>query len=320
MPVDPFLENLLPGYPSTPRDITDHEAFRVQEKANTDGLVAQLAEPGPEVGERRRVTIPVDGGSIDLLVYQPDTDGPHPVHLYLHGGGWMIGSIDHAHVDITARERCIGADCVVVTVGYRKAPEHKFPIPLNDCFAALQWVVDHADELRARSDLVTVGGGSAGGNLAAALALMARDRGGPHITFQLLEVPALDLTLSQPSHQLYGSGYALSQQDMEVSQAAYLTSLDDATNPYASPLLAPDLSGLPPAHIMFAEYDVLRDDGLAYATRLQEAGVSVTHSLQAGHVHISSVLTAVMPSARAWRDEAIAALREAHISGAAVAG
>jgi acetyl esterase len=312
MPVDPFLVPILVDYPQVPEHIEDYPAFRAQEKAQTDGLVAQLAEPGPEVRERRRVTIPVDGGSIDLLIYQPDGPGPHPVHLYLHGGAWVVGSIDHSHIDITCRERCVGARCVVVSVDYRKAPEHKYPTALQDCAAALRWVVEHADELGARTDLVTVGGGSAGGNLAAALCLKTRDEAGPAIAFQLLEVPALDLTMTLSSHTEYGTGYALARRDMELAREAYLPSLNQATDPYASPLHAPDLSGLPPAHIMAAEYDALRDDAVEYARRLTEAGVPVTHSLQSGHVHVSSVLTAAMESARAWREEALTVLRRVH--------
>jgi acetyl esterase len=312
VPLDPFLEPVLANYPETPRVIEDFPAFRAENRVQSEVLVSQLAEPGPEVGDRRRVTVPVDGGEIDLLVYRPSGPGPHPAHLYLHGGGWVVGSVDHAHIDITCRERCVGAQCVVVSVDYRKAPEHKFPIPLEDCYTALTWVVDNAAELGIDADRITVGGGSAGGNLAAALALKARDEGGPRIAFQLLEVPALDLTLALPAHQQYGAGYALSTWDMEFARQSYLTSLAEAAHPYASPLLAPDLTGLPPAHVMSAEFDVLADDGAEYVRRLAEAGVPATFSLQEGHVHVSSAMTAVMESARAWREEVLSVLRGAH--------
>ena len=315
MPVDPFLEPLLAAYPQVPEHIPDYPAAREETRLQADAVAAQLAEPGPEVRERRRVTIPVQVGTIDLLIYQPFEPGPHPVHLFLHGGGWMVGSIDHSQIDITCRERCVGARCVVVSVDYRKAPEHRFPIPLDDCYAALVWVADHAHELGIRTDRITVGGQSAGGNLAAALALKARDEGGPDLAFQLLEVPALDLTLGLPSHETYGTGYALARRDMELAREAYLGSPDEATDPYVSPLHAPDLSGLPPAHIMSAEYDALRDDGAEYARRLAEAGVPVTFSLQEGHVHISAAMTAVMHSAREWRRELLTVLQRAHADG-----
>ena len=157
-------------------------------------------------------------------------------------------------------------------------------------------MVENAADLDVRPELITVGGQSAGANLAAGLALKLRDEQGPRITLQLLEVPALDLTLSLPSHETYGTGYGLHVADVRRLGPLYLSSPDQATNPYASPLLAPDLSGLPPAYVMSAEYDMLRDDGERYVERLREAGVPATFSLQPGHVHFSGALTKVMAS------------------------
>jgi acetyl esterase len=311
MPVDPLLEPILANYPLVPEHIEDYAALRAQDRAGADALIAVVGEPGPEVRERRRVSIEVEDGAIDLLIYQPFSAAPNPLHLFLHGGGWVTGSIDHAHVDAACRERCVGADCVVVSVDYRKAPEHRFPTALQDCHTALRWVVEHADELGVRADLLTVGGQSAGGNLAAALALKVRDEGGPALAFQLLEVPALDLTFSGASYQQFGTGYALALSDVQFLRRDYLESIEQATHPYVSPLLAPDLSGLAPAHIMTAEYDVLRDDGAAYARRLADAGVPVSHTMHEGHVHISSAATKLMASARAWRGDALDALRRA---------
>lgn len=312
MPVHPFLEDLLANYPAMPERVEDYIAYRAANKAQTDELVQRVAEPGPEVREVHRVRIPVDGGEIDLKVYRPFGPGPHPLHLFLHGGAWMLGSIDHAHIDITCRERCIGAECVVVSVDYRKSPEHKFPAALHDCAAALDWAVERSADFGIDSARISLGGQSSGGNLSAALALKLRDEGGPPIALQLLEVPALDLTLGRPSHQEYGSGYVLDLRDLEIAHEGYLNSAAERTEPYASPLLAPDLSGLPPAHIMTAEYDPLRDDGAAYVERLIAAGVPAVLSMQAGHVHISSALTAVMDTAREWRTELLTVLRRAH--------
>lgn len=312
MPLDPFLEPLLADLPPLPTHVDDFDAFRAQNQATTDAITSRLAEPGPEVKERREVGIPVDGGTIDLLVYRPFEPGPNPAYLYLHGGGWATGNIHYTAIDGLCRERCVGAGCVVVAVDYRKAPEHKFPTGLDDCHATLRWVHENAGTLGIDPDLIVVGGGSAGGNLTAALMLKVRDEGGPLPVLQLLEAPALDLTLSSPSVQTYGTGYGLDEADIRTYLEWYLRSPADATDPYASPLLAQDLSGLPPAHVMSSEYDPLRDDGERYATRLPEAGVPATFSLQLGHIHSSSMFTAAMESARAWRAEVCDVLRTAH--------
>jgi acetyl esterase len=311
VPVDPLLAPLLVDYPQVPAAITNYDEFRTLSRAGADGMMTQLAEPGPIECDIRDVTIAVDNGEIALRTYTPRTTGPHPAHLYFHGGGWVVGSIHDLSADTVCRERCVRANYVVVSVNYRKAPEHKFPVPLDDCLAALRWVVASAEELGVRADCIVVGGYSAGGNLAAALALRARDEDGPAIALQLLEVPALDLHFATESCGLYGTGYALSSSDLEFSRAAYLASADLLSDPYVSPLLAPELSGLPPAYVMTAECDVLRDDGLAYVERLQAAGVDATLSLQPGHVHVSSFMTGFLPSARDWRDEVTRVLQQA---------
>ncbi len=311
MPLDPYLRSVLTDLPGLP-DPLDFASFRPLDLERSNAQFTEIGERGPDVLERRTVAIPVAGGEIEAILYVPAGPGPHPAHLFVHGGGWGLGSVHHVVVDTTCRERCVGAEAVVVSVGYRKAPEHPFPVPLDDCFAALRWLHDHAAALGVRPDSVTVGGQSAGGNLAAALALKTRDEGGPPLAFQLLEIPALDLTLERPSVARYATGYGLTARDMVQFRDAYLGTGGDVRDPYASPLLAPDLKGLPPAHVMTAEYDVLRDDGEAYARRLAAAGVPVTYAMHPGHVHGSGSYTAVMSSARAWRDEVVAVLRAAH--------
>ena len=312
MPLDPFLVPLLETLPTVPAEIEDIALFRAEENAGAAALAEQLLEPAPPVRSKRTVTIPVHDGDITLNVFHPDSDGPHPVHLYFHGGGWIGGTIHSVLVDVLCQERAAGADCIVVAVEYRKAPEHPFPAALNDGYAALLWVAENVQALGARADLITVGGGSAGANLAAALCVKARDDNGPAIAFQLLEIPALDFTFSSPSIRSKGTGYGLTEQTLHLCRRLYLTSGTDATNPYASPLLAEDLSDLPPAHIMSAEYDPIADDGARYAERLTGAGVPATFSLQLGHIHGSSAFTKVMASARAWREEGLQALREVH--------
>ncbi|MCF1595207.1 alpha/beta hydrolase [Streptomyces muensis] len=317
MPLDPFLQPLVASMPPTPDEIADFPAFRAQEQQLGEAVYVPLMEAAPEIASRRVVGIPVDGGTIDVKVFHPFGEGPHPVHLYIHGGGWVGGSAKDKLIDIPCAERAAGADCVVVAVDYRKAPEHPFPTGLNDCYAALLWVVEHAEELGIDPDHITIGGGSAGGNLAAALALKARDENGPRIAFQLLEVPALDLTGGQPSYQRFATGYGLTLAMAEMCVRYYVPDPQEVTNPYASPLLAPDLSGLPPAHIMSAEYDPLSDDGELYAKRLTDAGVPATFSLQRGHIHVSATFTKVMAASRAWRDEVLTVLRDAHKTPAA---
>lgn len=320
MPVDPILEPLLANLPPMPEEIDDFHAFRAAETAGAGALIDQFTEPAPDGAERREVQIPVDGGTIDLHIFTPTDPGPHPAHLYIHGGGWIGGSIKTPYIDIVCTERAVLANCVVVAVEYRKAPEHKFPTGLNDCYAALLWIDEHADELGIRRDVITVGGGSAGANLAAAVALKSRDEAGPKLALQVLEVPALDLTLSAPSHERNATGYGLTAADARACVRYYLADPDDAHNPYASPLLAADLTGLPPAHITSAEYDPLCDDGQAYAERLTDAGVPATYSLQQGQIHISPGLTKLLPAARVWRDEVLTALRTAHQQPARAAG
>lgn len=311
MPVDPFLVPLLGELPRLPDPIEDFDTWREQGARDAEAILTRLVEPGPEVGSIQDVQIPVSGGAVvDLRIYRPAGQGPLPAHLFLHGGGWIAGSIHSAQVDVTCRERCAGAESVVVAVEYRKAPEHPFPIPMDDCQAALLWLVDHADSLGIRQDAISIGGQSAGANLAAGLALKFRDHGGPRLTLQLLEVPLLDATLKQSSCTEYATGYGLETPDIARMIAWYVPDPDHRRSPYVSPLLAEDLSDLPETYVISAEYDPLRDDGELYVRRLREAGVQATFSLQPGHMHFSSPLTKVMPSARAWRDEVIAVLRQ----------
>ncbi|KRE64393.1 MULTISPECIES: alpha/beta hydrolase [unclassified Arthrobacter] len=315
MPVIPALRALLNSLPPrAPFDPADFPSVRQADLEGSNALAAQVAAGPLEVGSVQTAMVPVDGGEIGVRIYQPATAGPHPIHLYYHGGGWITGTIEEAFVDIACRERTALAGYVTVAVEYRLAPEFKYPIPLEDSYAAMLWIVERAADYDADPERVTVGGSSAGGNLAAAVALKARDENGPRITFQVLEVPALDLTLASPSIEQYGGGeYPLSRPEIDMCLAAYLPSTEAATDPYASPLLAQDLSGLPPAYIISSELDPLQMDGSRYAQRLQDAGVQAIFSLGKGHVHASSQFTKLLPEAAAWRDHVIAELK-AHAS------
>ncbi|MFB6296440.1 MAG: alpha/beta hydrolase [Halobacteriales archaeon] len=216
-------------------------------------------------------------------MYTPEGEGPFPVLTFYHGGGWVIGTLD-THEPI-CRALAGAADCVVVSVDYRLAPEHPFPAALEDCYAATRWVSDNAATLHADPDRVAVGGDSAGGNLAAAVAQACRDHGGPELVHQLLVYPVTDHAFDTDSYAENAEGYFLTRADMEWFWDHYLDSRFDGNNPYASPLRARDLGGLPPASVVTAGFDPLRDEGIAYAKRLDAAGVAVEHHHYDGAIH-----------------------------------
>ena len=312
MPVDPALAPILEAVAAHPPAAEGVSVDELRDAANSlmEAAFISLGEDPPEVAHVQDRVVPVHGGEITVRVYTPFGEGPFPGHVYFHGGGFWLGNLDSA--DSGCRQTCLGAECVVVSVDYRLAPEHKFPTAPEDCYAALLWTVEHADDLGIDASRVSVGGASAGGNLAAVVSLMARDRGGPPLVLQVLEIPVTDLTMSHASVEENGEGYLLTRRAMEQYRDFYLADPADATEPYASPLLASDLSGLPPAVVMTAEFDPLRDEGEAYAARLAEAGVPVTQRRWAGHVHGSSVMTKLVPSATDWRAAELDAIRDAY--------
>jgi acetyl esterase len=227
--------------------------------------------------------------------------------VLFHGGGWVLGSIDDA--DHGCRAITHAATCVVVSVGYRLAPEHRFPAAVEDAYAAVAWVADNQPELGGDGAPIAVAGESAGGNLAAAVALLTRDRGGPPLGRQILIYPVTDHTLATHSYQRFGSGYWLTRQAMESFWDHYLPEPEERAQPYAAPLCSPDLDGLPPALIITAEFDVLRDEGEAYAKRLREAGVPVVLSRYDGLIHGFWSCAGVVDRARTVTEEIAASLR-----------
>jgi acetyl esterase len=264
---------------------------------------------GPRVASVTNQFVPVEGGRITVRVYRPFDRGNLPLHVFLHGGGWCMGTLDER--DNRCRALAVDAACVVASVEYRLAPECQFPTPLEDCYSALCWLVDHAEELEVNPEAVTIGGESAGGNLAAVCALLARDRQGPTLRLQMLDVPATDLTLRHPSIDTLGQGYLLTRPDIERFLDGYLPDRALATDWRVSPLLAEDHSGLPPAQVMTAEFDPLRDEGEAYAEALRAAGVPAEHIRLAGHIHPSFSFTQLLGSARDYHTTCVAALRRA---------
>jgi acetyl esterase len=270
-----------------------------------------VAEP---VGAAREESIPVSGGELRVRLLFPEGAGPHPAFVHFHGGGFVLGTIDSLVNEAKCTHICHAAGCVVATVEYRLAPEHRFPTAAEDCYAALRWTVENAEGLGIDPGRIAVGGESAGGNLAAVVSLMARDRDGPELVLQLLEVPVTDISTGaadHPSVAMFGNGYGLDEADMDFYAEQYLGDPAKGASAYASPLLADDVTGIAPAHVITAEYDMLRDSGEAYAHRLEESGVQTTLHRRLGHNHGSSVLWQSWPPARAWMDEVVDALRQA---------
>jgi acetyl esterase len=245
-------------------------------------MVAVPRPPGPDVAAVEDRNIPGPDGHVPVRIYTPEGEGLRPVVVFFHGGGWVIGNLE-SH-DATCRGLCNAAGAVVVSVDYRLAPEHRFPAAPEDCYAATKWVADNAAAIGADASRLAVAGDSAGGNLAAAVTLMARERGGPSIGFQALVYPVTDYAFGTPSYAENGDGYLLSRAGMEWFWGLYADP-SDAANPLASPLREKDLSGLPPALVITAGYDPLRDEGEAYGARLQEAGVPVTCTRYDGMLH-----------------------------------
>lgn len=280
MPLDPqahiFLEqmallNEAPLHTLTPEQV--RENIKLQ---------PPMGEPAPVARVENRA-IPGPAGEIPVRIYTPAGSGPFPVLVFFHGGGWVICNLD-TH-DGQCRDLCNGAGCVVVSVDYRLAPEHKFPAAPEDCYAATQWAAGHAAEINGDPARLAIAGDSAGGNLTAVVAQMARNHGGPKLVFQLMIYPATDFTFQGASLKENADGYFLTADDMDWFSNHYLRSEADRKNPMASPLLADNLSNLPPALIITAQYDPLRDEGEAYGQRLKEAGVPVTISRYDGMIH-----------------------------------
>jgi acetyl esterase len=240
----------------------------------------------PEIGSVKNVVAETPAGAIPLRVYRPAgvvATTPLPAYVYFHGGGWVIGDLE-TH-DVLCRQLTAASGASVISVDYRLAPEHKFPAAADDAWAATRWVVAHAGELGLDAGRLAVGGDSAGGNLAAVVALMARDAGAPAIKLQVLIYPVTDVMRETRSYEDFGEGYMLTRDSMHWFIAHYLTSKDDARDWRVSPLRAPSLAGLPPALIVTAGNDPLRDEGEMYAGRLRDAGGSVDYVCYGGMIH-----------------------------------
>ncbi|NKC11137.1 MAG: alpha/beta hydrolase fold domain-containing protein [Gammaproteobacteria bacterium] len=272
---------------------------------------ARPSEPA-EVGSFEKRMLPGADGDVRTNIYKPAGHGETglPLLVYFHGGGHVIGNPD-TH-DAVGRNLCAGAQCVVVSVDYRKGPEHKFPAAVQDAYAVTRWCAENAEKLAIDPAKIAVAGDSAGGNLAAVVSLMARDQGGPKLVLQVLVYPVADYNCSSPSYARYATGYGvLEAQTMLWFQRHYLNNPEEADHWMASPLKAASHANLPPALVMTAQYDVLHDEGVAYAEALKAAGNAVEHQEYAGMIHGFFTMTPIVDAAGVAQQAAVQALRRA---------
>lgn len=262
--------------------------------ADLASIKADRGEAEP-VGEVCDLRVPGAEGDLDARLYRPTGGGSLPLLVYFFGGGWTLGNLETC--DGICRRLCAGARCIVVSVAYRLAPEHKFPAAPRDCHAATSWLADNAAALGADPARVAVAGDSAGGNLAAAVTLLAR-AGGPALTCQVLVYPNTDYRADTASMRENTDPSFFNSRSVAWYWGHYLADPADGANPLAAPLRADDLSGLPPALVLSAEYDPLRDEGEAYARRLREAGVPVELIRYDGMAHGFFTMTGMLPASR----------------------
>jgi acetyl esterase len=305
MPLDPQVKAVLDQMAGLPRleQLSVADARKQVEERTAVKL------PTLPVASTLNRSIPGPAGALPIRIYTPMGNGPFPLMVFFHGSGFVLCSLD-TH-DGVCRNLCSAAGCIVVSVDYRLAPEHKFPAGPEDCYAATKWAADHASELNADPGRIVIAGDSAGGNMVAVTALMIRDRGGPQLRGQLMIYPVTDyFTSGHPSYTENAEGYGLTAAGMRWFWNHYLNSESEANNPFASPLRAKDLGGLPSALIITAEYDVLRDEGERYGHRLAEADVLTKISRYDGMNHGFFNMYGIVDKAKQALDECATWLKQ----------
>lgn len=294
MPLDPECVPFVRAMAEA--EIVDSSRLTPQMLRKSIGSMAGMSDTGPEVAQVSELFAPGPGGNVPVRVFRPRTDELLPVLVFFHGGGFVVGDVD-TH-DGTCRTLAVAADCIVVSADYRLAPEHPYPAGVEDCYAATSWAVEIAESLGGDPSRVSVGGDSAGGNMAAVVALMARDRGGPALVSQLLIYPVVDCDFETPSYAENAHGYLLTRPLMQWFWQQYLSDPAHALDAYACPGKATDLAKLPAAIVLTAGYDPLRDEGDEYARRLEAAGTATVHRRWDGMIHGFFAMTAMLTAAR----------------------
>ncbi len=264
------------------------------EAAREAARARKIAPMQVDIAHVRDEKVPGPHGPVPVRIYR-DTDEPQPAILYFHAGGWMLGDLEHS--DGICRVLAKKARAVVINVDYRLSPENPFPMPLDDCAAVLVWAAKNAATLKIDPTRIAIAGESSGAHLAAALALKARDENLPKVVLQVLSCPCVDPAMDTPSWAAFGNDFNPVREQMDWMWKAFLPKPADAVHPYAAPLHAPDLKGLPPAIVLTAEYDPLRDEAEAYAAKLKAAGVPVDMRRQNGLIHAFLNLGGVVPAA-----------------------
>ena len=287
-------------------ELPPFETLSPQEAREMSVAIGAGNPPGPEVGEVTDGEYPGAAGALEYRLYRPATEGPHPVTLYFHGGGWVLG--DHTSDDALCRDLCVKSNSIIISANYRHAPEDRFPAAADDGFAALGWVAENAAELGGIPGELAVCGWSAGGNIAAVVCQLARDAGGPDIRSQVLITPVVDAMDDRPAMTENAEGFVLTKALMDWFWDQYADPADRA-HPKASPINAQDLSNLPPAFIATAEFDPLRDQGQAYAEALSNAGTEARHTDYKGQIHTSFGGVGALPTSNGARQDIADAIR-----------
>jgi acetyl esterase len=307
MALDPQVRTLLDqmGALDSP-PIHKLSASEARKQSMDMAAMQGVPEPVAIIEDR---TIPGPASPIPLRIYTPAMDGPLPIFIYLHGGGWVIGNIESS--DGLCRALCNASRCIVISVDYRLAPENPFPAAVEDSYHAVLWVSKNALSFGGDESRIAVGGDSAGGNLAAVVTQIARDRGRPALKYQLLIYPVTDAACDTPSYSQNSEGYFLTKDAMRWFWGHYLGRDGNPGDPKASPLRAHSFKDLPPAMVITAEYDPLRDEGESYANRLRDAGVPVQLIRYEGVIHGFFTMGAILDQGRNALEQAAAALRTA---------